>query len=105
MSEEQGNGKVRSVRFEYEKTPDFQNIHVDGIFGGVGPKQYINMAVFNERVPIPKTVTHEVTEGGLLGRELIEHREGRKSIFRSVEANLIIDLGTAKSMHAWLGDH
>ena len=103
MPQGDSDGQARTIRFEYEKTAGFRDIHVDGAFGGVGPRPYVHMAVYNERSPIPKAVTYQIAEGGSLGDEVVKLREARHAIFRSVEANLIMDLETAKSIHAWLG--
>lgn len=101
-----GHGKEEQnvIRFEFEKTPQFRNIHVDGVFGGLAPKGLINMAIFNERRPIPKATTHVLEDDHHLGEELVEARDVRSSVFRSVEANLIMDLSTAISIQRWLAD-
>ena len=105
---DEGNGHGKEernvIRFEFEKTPQFRNIHVDGAFGGLAPKGLINMAIFNERQPIPKATAHVLKDDHHLGEELVDARDVRSSVFRSVEANLIMDLPTAISIQGWLAD-
>jgi hypothetical protein len=96
--------ELTELEFEFEKSAHFRVIHVDGAFGGVSPgTRLINMAVYNERSPIPKSVTHSVHKGGL-GPEIREKRTGRTAIFREVEANLIMNLDIAIAVRAWLDE-
>jgi ATP phosphoribosyltransferase len=62
------------------------------------------MAVYNERLAIPKKIVHEVDQTGLLGSEILEERETRDGVVRDLEANLIMDLEVAKSMLVWLAE-
>jgi hypothetical protein len=87
------------IRFDFIKSNHFRVIHVEGVFGGNSPRGLINMAVFNERWPIPKQTTHEYTEGRP-GKEI--ERASRDAIVREVEAQLVMDVRTAKSICKWL---
>lgn len=89
------------IRFDFIKSNFFRVIHVEGIFGGNSPRGLINMAVFNERWPIPKQITHEYTEGRS-GKEI--ERVARDAIVREVEAQLVMNVQTAKSICKWLQD-
>lgn len=79
-------------------------IHVEGAHGGVTPTGKIQIAVFNDRQPIPQQTIHEVASTGKVGDEVKEERITRGGIVREVEAELIIDLDGAKIIHQWLGD-
>ena len=91
------------VKFHYLKTSQFSEIHVDGIFGGMAPNgKFIEMGIYAERFPIPVSTIHPISDDGTLGAEETASREGRDGIIRSVEANLIMNIETARMMAAWL---
>jgi hypothetical protein len=92
------------IKFDYIKSNYFRVLHIDGAWGGVTPKLMIRMAVFNERSAIPKEVVQQVNAEGNLGDEIIEKRIARDAIVREVEADLVMDLPTAKSLMYWLQD-
>jgi hypothetical protein len=91
------------LSFHLIKGTLFRVIYVDGAFGGVTPKLDIRMAVFNERQPIPGVMVQRITPEGTLGDEIIERRVVKKGVVREVEADLVMDYATAKSIHEWLG--
>lgn len=81
----------------------FRVIHVDGAWGGVTPSlNNIQMVIFNHRTPIPQLLVHEVSDDGIVGKE--SKAVGRPGIVREMEAALVFDLKTAKSIRAWLDD-
>lgn len=96
---------VQAVEVNYEKSPSFRTIHVDGVFGGSTPRGMIQMALFNERTPIPQQTVHALIGGVLMGKELTAKRSAKKGIFREIDINAVFDLGTAKIIHSWLGEH
>jgi hypothetical protein len=87
------------IRFDFIKSNYFRVIHVEGVFGGNSPRGLINMAVFNERWPIPKQITHEFKEGKS-GDEI--ERASRDAVVREVEAQLVMNVQTAKIICKWL---
>lgn len=93
------------VRMGYDliKSNYFRVVFAEGVFGGVSPSGYINMALFNERFPLPTHLEYVVTDAGNLGDEILEARVGRDSIIREVETEVVLSLDGAKKMHAWLG--
>lgn len=101
------------MHFDFIKSNHFRVIHVDGIWGGVGPSQNIEMVLFNQRLSIPQQVTHELlietttaSEAilGSLGPELTSKRKIRDAFIREVEADVVMTLECAKLMHKWLGE-
>jgi hypothetical protein len=92
------------IRFHYVKSNFFRVIHVDGAFGGLSPRGLIEMAVFNERLPIPTLTVQPLKEDQTLGDELRDARVSRDGIFRELEANLVFDVETAKILVDWLQD-
>jgi len=105
-----GNGHAEDksspteLSFHLIKGNFFRVIHVDGAFGGVTPRLDIRMAIFNERHPIPSVMFHHITPDGGLGEEISENRVTKEGVVREVEADLVMDYNTAKSIHEWLGN-
>ncbi len=99
----ESSGKdLPKVQFHYIKTNQFKDVHVDGVFGGVSPSGFIQMAVFTERVPIPQTIVHRIKEDGSLAEEVVQERVGRSGIVRDVDVNLIFNAQTARLLIEWL---
>lgn len=91
-----------SISFEYIKSHFFRVIHVDGMHGGISPDLDIHMGIFTERWPFPKEVIHPIREDGTLGPEIREKRKTRKGLVREIDADIILDVATAKAMVKWL---
>ncbi len=89
------------VRFHYLKSDFFRVLHVDGVHGGISPRGQIQMAVFNERLPIPQQSVYKLVDGGL-GEEISDERIQKEGIIREVEAELLMSVDTARSLVAWL---
>lgn len=104
VSDKPNNGAPNEVVFDYIKTPDYREIHADGAWGGLTPRGYIQMAIYNERLPIPQQTTFELKDNQV-GNEVKEKRRTRQAIIRNVEVDLIMDLNTAESMRDWLDQH
>jgi len=94
----------KRVKFDYIKGNYFRIIHVDGVHGGIGPRGSIFMSVWNERWPIPKQTSHEISDEGTVGKEIESERVVRDAVVREVEIGLIIDIETAKQIRDWLTD-
>jgi hypothetical protein len=101
-AEEQSKDQPSLVQFDYLKSSLFRVMHVDGVHGGISPRGQIQMALFNERLAIPRQTVHELTAAGALGKEVVEARVQRKGIVREVEAELLMSIDTAKSVVGWL---
>lgn len=95
----------KRIRFDYIKGNYFRVIHVDGVHGGPNPNpNYIGMSLFSSRWPIPRQTTYALKKDGTLGNELLNERLNRDAIVREIEAEVIMDINTARTMHKWLGD-
>ncbi len=93
------------MEFHYIKSANFRVIHVDGVHGGVSPRQKIQMAIFSERSPIPQRTSHRVVKEGhgfKLLEEIPDSRVSRSGVIREVEAELLMDLETAEALRTWL---
>ncbi len=108
-SQEDSSGRTEAKRqdvhldFHFLKSPQIRTIHVDGAFGGVTPKgNNICMTVYCERFPVPTQVSHALSNEGVVGEELRECRIVRNGLVRELEANLVFDIDTAKTLVSWL---
>lgn len=91
------------VEFHYIKAAGFRVIHADGVWGGPTPRGYISMSFFSERIPIPRRLVYEVPKSGIIaGNAPPKETETKQGIIREVEADIMVDLETAKSMLVWL---
>lgn len=105
MSDQPQPVQVNEIKFTYQKGNFYRVIHVDGAHGGVSPSaRYIHMNLFSERRTIPKEQFFLVPEQGVasaLGPPFSTTDIG--GIFREIETCAVMDIDTAKAIHAWLG--
>ena len=99
------NSKPKTIKFDYVKSNHFRVIHVDGAHGGVTGNGLIQMALYNERMPIPQSTVQAITPENTLGDELSEARVVRQAIVREVEVEALMDLNTATALLKWLTAH
>ena len=103
MSEE---SPPTGIELHYVKSNGFRVVHADGVWGGPTPRGYITMSFYSERLPIPRSMTHELkppepnSPDRILGQEIA--RDSKKGIVREVEVEIMVDLVMAKSLIGWL---
>lgn len=90
------------IKFSYLKSPGFRVIHVDGGIGSVTPTGYIHLALYSERLPIPRELVHEVKPDGTLGAEVRDERVAKAGVLRELEVDAIFSLQTAVGLRDWL---
>lgn len=93
--------KPTSLKFIYSKTPSYRTYNVDGVFGGLNKKNRIFLEVFSEKQPIPESVTHEISNEGIIGKEITK-TYSKATILREIEAGIYMDIATAKVIADWL---
>lgn len=96
----------KRFKSDYIKSNFFRVVHADGMYGGVTPSGNIHIDFWNDRQPIPQTVTNEVVvrgDGPPTIEEVQAERIGRQNVIREVEIGVVMDVGTAKSLIQWLG--
>lgn len=93
----------KEVTFHQEKSPHSRVIHVDGAFGGPSPRGGFMMALYNERFPVPRSVTHAIGEDGALGEET--RRDLPDGVFREIEVVALMSLETMRALHGWLEEN
>jgi len=90
------------VKFEYVKSNSYRCIHIDGALGGVTPNGEIHMALYNERVMLPRCSVHELNADGTLGDIL--DSGAMDVIEREMDVSGIMSHEVARSMYEWLGN-
>ncbi len=91
------------IEFDFIKSNLFRVVRADGAFGGVAPSGAIHMAIYSERQAIPTKVVHKI-EGGRIGPEIPDKREGRAAIVREVEVDVVLEIQQATVLRDWLTD-
>jgi hypothetical protein len=93
-----------SLRIEYIKSNSFRVVHADGAYGGTSPRLELFIAFYNERFPIPKVLTYEVSATGSPEREIRSERESKSGVVREVETAIMMDFNAAKHFAAWINE-
>jgi hypothetical protein len=94
-------GKEERIRFDYIKSNCFRVIRVDGVSGSPTPKaDGIQIALFSERLPIPKSEEYLLGSDGTLGKRT--KIDARSAIVREVEVEAILSVRVARSLCTWL---
>ena len=91
--------------FHYIKSNHFRVVHADGVFGGVGPRGFVEVSLFSERRPVPKKIVHEATasqDGFTVGKEILKDREVRDGLIREVECLLSLSPESAIGIGKWM---
>ena len=102
-TEDAAQGDPTTVRFHYLKSNLFRVVHVDGAIGGLTPTGFVQMALYSDRLPIPKVTVHEL-DGANLGEEKPEARVTRDGLVREIEMAVLMDLRTTIALRDWLDD-
>ena len=89
------------IPFHYIKSNHFRVVRADGAHGGVNPRLQVQMALYNERIPIPQKVIHRVLPNGTLDDAAVE-TIGRDGFVREVEVEVLMDWPVARSLAKWL---
>jgi hypothetical protein len=91
-----------TVPFHYIKSNFFRVVHTDGAIGSVSPAGLIFVSLYSERVAIPQTMVHEITESGQVGLEHTEERVSKNGIVREIEFGALMSADTAAHLVSWL---
>ena len=90
----------KKIKIKYVIPDQLIDCYVNGVYGGVTPRQEIHMHVFSERNPIPEEVTIEFGKKGEERKEIEKVIGG--DVVRIVQASLIMDYETAIAIRNWL---
>jgi hypothetical protein len=93
------------IRFEYQSANDYRPVFVNGAHGGVSPRGEMVIHFYHERPTLPSSITHELTAGGTIGREIAQDPPSETStMIRSIETGIILTYDNARNLHQWLGE-
>ena len=91
-----------NVEFHYQKSAHFRTVHADGAIGNITPGRYIQMAIYSERLAIPRGIVHELKPEGTLGEVIEEKTDSLKGVVREMEVNVLMSIGIARAISTWL---
>lgn len=90
---------------KYKYADDYNPQYVNGAQGGINVQGEIVANFYFERVPMPNSITHEVTKEGKLGNFVATDPEDlTKSVLRYVQSGIVMNIDVAKQIHKWLGN-
>jgi hypothetical protein len=92
---------IQTIEVHNKISPLFQQISIDGAFGGITPQGKINLNFFSERLPIPKSSTFEISENKVI-KKISDSPDSKKGIIREYSFGVYMNLETAKGIGLWL---
>jgi len=93
------------VTFKYVVAPDYNPVYINGAHGGVSPRGEIMVNFYLERLPLPDSITHEITPSGTIGKETASQPADLKAtLVRHIESGIVLTAENARIFHAWLGE-
>lgn len=110
MAPEDNAAKRGRLEIHYLKSSAFREVICDGVIGGITPKGRIWFGAYNERGPVPRTLTYEfdVPPGTTVTVDEANTKpaqvDSRQGIIRTLEVGMTFDLDTARRLHKWLGE-
>ena len=90
------------IIFKFKFEDDYDPVYVNGAYGGVNGKGEMMIHFFNERYPIPNSITHEF-KNDTLGKEKCRDPD-KFIIIRMIKTGVTMDMDNAKEFHRWLGE-
>ncbi|MCM2357859.1 MAG: hypothetical protein NDI77_06900 [Geobacteraceae bacterium] len=97
--------KNPQFKFKYIFTYDYNPVYVNGAHGGVTPRGELVVNFYQERQPLPNSITQEVNPNGTIGSEVaVEPEDLNRSLVRFVSNGVVVTYQTARELHYWLGE-
>ena len=97
--------KKQEFTFKYIFTYDYNPLYVNGAHGGVTPRGELVVNFYQERMPLPNAITHELNPNGTIGTEVaVEPEDLNRSLVRYVSTGVVVNHQTARELHYWLGE-
>ena len=91
------------LKFKYIIPDHLQDCYVNGLWGGITPRDEVIIHFFSERFPIPKNEMYEL-EGNELNPVPVE-KEAGGDVVRLIQSSVVMDIQTAVSLRSWLDNH
>ncbi len=89
------------ITVKYRKSDDFKSSLINGAYGGISNAGYINVNFYFDSPFLPETEEVELDDSGKIIEQKVNKHEGY--IDREILFCINMDLGTAKSVHEWIG--
>jgi hypothetical protein len=100
MSEEET--KLDQITFHNKISPNFRELHVDGAYGGITPRGFLNLNFYAERRPIPKSSDFKIISESKVGDKIRDSDDSKTGILREYEFGIYMDVRTAKQLVKFL---
>lgn len=94
------NQKKKTFTFKYIIPDDLRDYYINGVHGGVTPRNEISMHLFSERLPIPLSLTHTINKDNTLSKD--KKQKYGADVIRLVQSSVVMDVSTAKAIRDWL---
>jgi hypothetical protein len=94
--------KKKTLTFRYIIPDDLRDYYINGAHGGVTPRNEISMHLYSERIPIPLSVTYNITKDHNLSED--KKPEYGADVIRLVQSSVVMDVSTAIAIRDWLDD-
>lgn len=91
--------KFKKVTVHNKILPTYRSVHVDGAYGGITSRGLINISLFAERSPIPKSSVFQITEENQIGDFVKHSSESKEGIIREFEVGFYMDINIAKALN------
>ena len=96
------DNEKKEITFRYLIPDDLKDCYINGVWGMVSPKGEVNMHLYSERLPIPNTETHIITNGKL--EPIPTERKIGGDVVRLIQSSVVMDIQTAIALQQWLGE-
>jgi hypothetical protein len=97
--------KKQDFTFKYIFTYDYNPLYINGAHGGITPRGELVVNFYQERMPLPNAITHELNPNGTIGKETaVEPEDLSRSLIRYVSTGVVVNQQTARELHFWLGE-
>jgi len=90
------------LTFKYVCPEDLRDLYVNGLYGGVTPRNELYIHFYSERHPIPKKATNKISEDGKVSDQADLELGG--DVVRMVQASISMNVDTAINFRNWLND-
>lgn len=93
------------VTFKYIFTYDYNPVYANGAHGSISPRGELVINFYQERPPLPNSISHEITPNGTIGAESsVDPEDLHTSLVRYIPTGVTLSTQTARDLHAWLGE-
>lgn len=91
--------KKKEIKIVYEKSDDYFDTYITGIYGGLTPMDTLKVYLFEETFTFPKRETSKITEDGKIGPIKKEIDDDLKRI---VKGSIVIPMSELPAIIKWL---